>query len=136
MQRAFVCSTFHLISIVSLQKPSLTPLLETISHPRNWSEMRLLVPLILSIFLGIASPLAVTATDSGNVEVCLFLGLAYRSLAIGLHSKATTPRELKDRAALPPRDLGKSAVSKIIHIHDGLELKYVSVSFVCVPCMW
>ena len=92
--------------------------------------------MILSIVLGIASPLVVAATDSGNVEVCLFLGLAYRPFAIGLRSKATTPRDLKDRAELPPRDLEKSAVSKVIRIHDGPELKYVSVSFVCVPRMW
>ena len=77
--------------------------------------MKGLLPLILSICLGIANPSVTAAAEAANAEVCHFLELAYRSLAIGLHSKATIPRGLKYRSELPPRDLGKSAVSKVIY---------------------
>ena len=77
--------------------------------------MKGLLPLILSICLSIANPLVIAVAEAENAEVCLFLELAYKSLAIGLHSKATIPRGLKHRAELPPRDLGKSAVSGVIH---------------------
>lgn len=77
--------------------------------------MKGLLPLILSICLSIANPLVTAAADAANAEVCLCLELANRSLAIGLHSKATIPRGLKHRAELPPRDLEKSAVSEVLH---------------------
>lgn len=77
--------------------------------------MRGLLPLILSICLSIANPLVVAAVEAENAEVCLCFELVYRSLAIGLHSKTAIPRGSKHRAELPPRDLGKSAVSEVIH---------------------